>query len=106
MEVIELIDNPDGSADVLFDITEEESEILINKGLTDILKEQFDLEEHLISITDAQEEIFKWCYAHYQGLTSIDELDDDSDFYYWKDFIRSIMCDNKHMKDDIKKRIT
>ena len=106
MEVTEVKERPDGSADVTFDLTEKETKILVDKALTDILREQFDLEEHLISITDAQEEIFRWCYAHYQGLTRIDELDDDKDFEYWKDFIRSIMCDDKHMKDDIKKRIT
>ena len=90
MEVLEIKENDDGSAVLTIETNKEENDLLVEKAVVDILREDL-LEEHLVSITDAQNEIFKFCYAHHKGLTSINGLDNDGDFEYWKDNIRDMM---------------
>lgn len=95
MEVLSIEEHEDGSATFNLDLTEEETSILVEKSITDILKEVVDMEDHLVKITDAQDEVFKWCFAHFKGIGNIIGLDNNEEFIVWRDFVLHLMSSNK-----------
>jgi len=107
MEVLEIIEQKDGSAVLELEMTNDEMELFAEKGIVDILKLEvgmlYEESDMLNVITSAQDEMLKFCFAQKLGcnVKDLHDIDHCDEFVRYRDEVLDLMLKDSLNKEKI-----